>query len=243
MLTKDELTRYDRQMMISGFGRKGQEKLKRTTVFVAGAGGLGSPVSIYLAVAGIGNLKIVDNDEVELSNLNRQVLHWNKDIGKEKSLSAKEKISQINPDVKIDATCETISEGNVFELVGGCDMIVDAMDNFPTRYLLNRAAIEKKIPFFHGGIYGFEGRAMTIIPGETACLRCIFPKAPPKETFPVIGVAPGVIGCIQVSEVVKYVVGIGELLKDRLLIYDGLSSRFTEIKIKRDQKCVDCGSG
>ena len=242
MLTKDELTRYDRQMMISGFGRKGQEKLKRTTVFVAGAGGLGSPVSIYLAVAGIGNLKIVDNDEVELSNLNRQVLHWNKDIGKEKSLSAKEKISQINPDVKIDATCETISEGNVFELVGGCDMIVDAMDNFPTRYLLNKAALKKNIPFFYGGVNGLHGMVTTIVPGETACLRCIVAEAPPPMVIPVIGVTPGIIGCIQATEAIKYIVGIGELLKNRLLLVDGLEMTFQEVEASRDPKCPDCNA-
>lgn len=241
MLTSDELERYDRQIMIGGFGQKGQENLKNTTVLVAGAGGLGSPVSIYLAAAGIGRLRIVDNDEVDLSNLNRQILHWTKDIGKHKSFSAKEKISEINPHVKIDAIYDEIGENNLLKLVDGCDMIVDAMDNFTTRYLLNRVAIEKRIPFFHGGVYGFEGRAMTIIPGETACLRCVFPNAPPKETFPVIGVAPGLIGCVQVSEVIKYVVGIGELLKNRLLIYDGLSSKFTEVEVKRNEKCVDCG--
>ena len=241
MLTEDELERYDRQIRINGFGKKGQEKLKKATVFVAGAGGLGSPASIYLAVAGIGRLKLVDNDKVDLSNLNRQILHWQKDIDKKKTQSAEKKISQLNPNVKIDTIYETIDEGNVFKLIDNCDVIVDAMDNFSTRYLLNRAALEKKIPLIHGGIYGFEGRVMTIIPRKSACLRCVFPEAPPKETFPVIGVAPGVIGCIQASEVVKYLVGIGELLKDRLLVYDGLSSRFTEIKVEKNPKCVDCG--
>ena len=241
ILTADELERYSRQIRIKGFGKEGQEKIKKTTVFVAGAGGLGSPVSIYLAAAGIGRLKIVDNDKVDLSNLNRQILHWNKDIGKKKSVSFREKISGLNPFVEVDTIHETIDENNVFELVDDCDVIVDAMDNFSTRYLLNRAAIDKKIPFIYGGVYGFEGRVMTTIPKETACLRCVFPKAPPKETFPVIGSAPGVVGCIQVSEVIKYVVGLGELLKNRLLVYDGLSSTFTEIKVKRNEKCEDCG--
>jgi len=241
MLTSEELKRYDRQIMIKGIGKDGQEKLKGATAFIAGAGGLGSPSSIYLAAAGIGRLRIVDDDEVDLSNLNRQILHQNEDIGKKKVISAEEKLTSLNPGVKIDAICETITEDNVFELLEGCDLIVDAMDNFPTRYLLNRAAIKNSIPFFHGGVCGFEGRAMSIIPGEGACLRCIFPKAPPKEKFPVIGVAPGVIGCIQASEAIKYVVGIGELLRNRLLIYDGLSSTFSLIEIRRDLECEDCG--
>lgn len=242
MLTPEELKRYDRQIMIKGLGKSGQEKLKNTTAFIAGAGGLGSPSSIYLAAAGIGRLRIVDNDVVDLSNLNRQILHGDEDIGKKKVISAEEKLTSLNPHVQIDAICETITEENIFELLKGCDLIVDAMDNFETRYLLNRAAIKNNIPFFHGGVYGFEGRAMSIIPRESACLRCVFPKAPPKEKFPVVGVAPGVIGCIQASEAIKYVVGLGDLLKNRLLIYDGLSSTFSEIEIRRDIKCDDCGN-
>ena len=241
MLTKDELTRYDRQIMLKGLGRDGQEKLKKARVFVAGAGGLGSPISIYLAVAGVGNIKIVDHDTIELSNLNRQILHGDEDIGKRKTDSAIQKLKGLNKDINVEAVAETITEENVAELVGDCDLIVDAMDNLPTRYLLNRTAISKNIPFFHGAVYGFEGRAMTVIPGETACLWCIYQGRVTRGKFPVIGVAPAVIGCLQATEVIKYLAGFGELLTGQLLIYDGLNLEFTKLGIKRDPNCQHCG--
>jgi len=241
MLTKDELTRYDRQIMLKGLGRDGQEKLKKARVFVAGAGGLGSPISIYLAVAGVGNIKIVDHDTIELSNLNRQILHGDEDIGKRKTDSAIQKLKGLNKDINVEAVAETITEENVAELVGDCDLIVDAMDNLPTRYLLNRTAISKNIPFFHGAVYGFEGRAMTVIPGETACLWCIYQGRVTQGKFPVIGVAPAVIGCLQATEVIKYLAGFGELLTGQLLIYDGLNLEFTKLEIKRDPNCQHCG--
>ncbi len=241
MLTTDERKRYDRQIMIKGIGEDGQEKLKRAKVVIAGGGGLGSPVSIYLAAAGVGTIRIVDHDRVELSNLNRQVLHWDKDIGRSKVESAAEKLSQLNRSVKIEPVGETISEANISRLVAGFDLIVDAMDNLPTRYLLNKAAIENHIPFFHGAIYGLEGRAMTIIPGKTACLRCVYRGLVPQEKFPVIGVTPAVIGCIQATEVIKYITGIGKLLTNRMLVYDGLNMRFTELLVKRNPDCEHCG--
>jgi adenylyltransferase/sulfurtransferase len=241
MLTKDELERYDRQIMIRGFGEEGQEKLKRAKVIIAGSGGLGSPVSIYLAAAGVGTIRIIDHDRVELSNLNRQVLHWGEDVGKRKVDSALEKLERLNQGVKIEATEETITEGNVSQLVAGFDLIVDAMDNLPTRYILNKAALERNIPFFHGAVYGFEGRAMTIIPGETACIMCLYRGFFPREKFPVIGVTPAVIGCIQATEVIKYIVGIGDLLTNRLLTFDGLDMKFTEFRVKRDPSCEHCG--
>jgi molybdopterin/thiamine biosynthesis adenylyltransferase len=242
MLSKKALERYDRQIMIPGFGAAGQEKLKKAKVFIAGAGGLGSPVAIYLAAAGIGTLRIADHDTVELSNLNRQVLHWNKDIGREKVASAAAKLKKLNPQIRIEPIGKTITEDNAAGLVADSDLIVDAMDNLPTRYLLNRTAIAKNIPFFHGAVYGFEGRAMTVIPGKSACLNCLYHGAiVPKEKFPVIGVAPAVIGCIQAAEVIKYIVGLGELLTGRLLNYDGLRMKFTEFNIKRDPGCAVCG--
>ncbi len=240
MLTVYERERYDRQIMIAEIGEDGQERLKKAKVFIAGAGGLGSPASLYLAAAGVGMIRIVDQDMVALSNLNRQVLHWDEDIGKKKTASATEKLKKLNRKVEIEAIEETITEANVFQLVSGFDLIVDAMDNLPTRYLLNKAALEKNIPFFHGAVYGFEGRAMTIIPGKTACLRCVYRGVPPGEKFPVIGVTPAVIGCIQATEVIKYIVGIGELLTNRLLIYDGLNMKFTEFKAKKDPYCEHC---
>lgn len=233
--------RYERQVMIGGFGEEGQRRLKSASVFIAGAGGLGSPAAIYLAAAGVGRIRIVDRDKVELSNLNRQVLHGDSDLGRMKAVSAKEKLNSLNYEVVIEALAEEINEENVSELTAGCDLIVDALDNFPTRYLLNRIALQKSLPFFHGGVYGFEGRAMTMIPGKSACLRCLYKKGAEAIKFPVIGVAPAVIGSIQAAEVIKYLVGIGRLLTDRLLVYDGLSSTFTEMKLKKHHDCEDCG--
>ncbi len=241
MLTIEEQERYDRQIMMRGFGEEGQEKLKRAKVIIAGSGGLGSPASIYLAAAGVGTIRIIDHDRVELSNLNRQVLHWDNDIGRNKVDSAAEKLSQLNRGVKIEAMEETINEANIARLVAGFDLIVDAMDNLPTRFLLNKTAIENHIPFIHGAVYGLEGRAMTIIPGKTACLRCVYRGLIPEEKFPVIGVTPAVIGCIQATEVIKYIVGIGRLLTNRLLVYDGLNMKFTELAVKRDPNCEHCG--
>jgi len=241
MLTEDELIRYDRQIMIKGIGEDGQERLKKARVFVAGGGGLGSPISIYLAVAGVGTIRLVDHDTVELSNLNRQILHGNGDIGERKIDSAVQKLENLNKDVTVEAVAETITEKNISRLVGDCDLIVDAMDNLPTRYVLNRAAIEKNIPFFHGAVYGFEGRAMTVIPGRTACLWCIYQGRVTQGKFPVIGVAPAVIGCLQATEVIKYLTGIGELLTGQLLMYDGLNLEFTKLEVKRDPNCQHCG--
>jgi len=241
MLTKDELERYDRQILIKGFGEEGQARLKKAKVFIAGAGGLGSVTATYLAAAGVGVIRVVDHDKVELSNLNRQVLQWDEDIGKEKADSAAEKLKRLNPGLKVEAVKEKISQANISQLVAGFDLIVDAMDNLPTRYLLNKVAIEMKIPFFHGAVHGFEGRAMTIIPGETACLGCVYRGAIVEGKFPVLGVTPGVIGCIQATEAIKYIVGIGQLLTNRLLVYDGLNMKFSEFKIKRDPNCEYCG--
>jgi molybdopterin/thiamine biosynthesis adenylyltransferase len=242
MLTAEELQRYDRQIMIYGFGEEGQEKLKKTRAFIAGAGGLGSPVCIYLAAAGIGTLRIADHDVVDLSNLNRQIVHWEENIDKKKVESAAAKLRKLNSSIKVEPIAETITEANVSRLVGDSDVIVDAMDNLPTRYLLNKTAVEKGIPFFHGAVYGFEGRAMTVLPGKTACLNCLYHGATvPKEKFPVIGVTPAVIGCIQATEVIKYIVGLGELLTDRLLNYDALAMKFSEFKINKDPDCVVCG--
>ena len=241
MLTKDELERYDRQIMIKGIGEEGQEKLKRAKVFIAGVGGLGSPISIYLAAAGVGTMRLVDHDRVELSNLNRQVLHGDGDIGKRKGDSAVENLKKLNQWLNTEAISETITEDNVSQLVTGFDLIVDAMDNLPTRYLLNKAAIDKKIPFFHGAVYGFEGRAMTTIPGKTACLWCVYQGRVTQGKFPVIGVAPAIIGCIQATEVIKYITGIGELLTNKLLIYDGLNLEFTKLTVEQDPNCPHCG--
>ncbi len=242
ILTDYDRERYDRQIRIQGFGETGQRKLKKASVLVAGSGGLGFPVSSYLVSSGIGKMKIVDNDVVELSNLNRQLLHWDKDIGRRKIDSAYEKLTQMNPEVEVETVDEVITEINVFDLVEGVDAVIDAMDNFTTRYILNKAVLERRIPFFHGGVYELTGQAATILPGETPCLRCIFPEAPKPGTFPVLGSVAGVIGTIQATEVVKYFTGIGSLLRDKLLIYEGESSIFYLIEVKSNPNCPDCKS-
>ncbi len=171
MLDTEELERYDRQIMISGFGKDGQERLKKARVIIGGCGGLGLPIAVYLAAAGVGTIRLIDHDKVSLSNLNRQILHWDNDIGRKKVESASEKLVQLNKHINIEPISELISEDNISSLTDGFDAIVDAIDNLSTRYLLNKAAIKNNIPFFHGAVYGLEGRAMTIIPGETACLK------------------------------------------------------------------------
>ena len=239
MLTRNEQKRYERQIRV--FGDDGQERLKNAKVFIAGAGGLGSAISIYLAAAGIGRIRIVDHKKIALNNLNRQILHWDEDIGKRKAASAEEKLKKINPYVRVEAMSETIEENNILELVDDFDLIVDATDNFHTRYLLNRTAVAKNIPFFHGAINGLYGQATTIIPGKTACLKCIFPEPPPLMTFPVIGATCGVIGCIQATEVIKHLIKMGSFLENKLLLWDGLDAKIDEIELERNPSCEDCG--
>jgi molybdopterin-synthase adenylyltransferase len=242
MLTPDDKLRYDRQIMIPGFGEEGQEKLKKARVVIAGVGGLGSPIAIYLAAAGVGTIRIIDRDTVDLSNLNRQVLHWQKDVGRKKVESAVEKLRAINPGISVEAIADTIDENNVRSLLKGYDVVVDAMDNSTIRFLLNKTALEFKMPFVHGAVYGLEGRAMTVVPGSSACLRCLYKGNPPQEKFPVLGTTPAIIACIQVTEIIKIITGIGTLLTDRLLIYDGRSMKFTELILHRDETCEHCGN-
>ena len=239
MLSQNERERYSRQIML--FGEEGQERLKKATIFIAGAGGLGSPISIYLAVAGVGKIVLVDKDSVERTNLNRQILHYDRDIGRRKTASALEKLQEINPDIIVEVIDTTIDETNVCTLVEGADGIVDAMDNFPTRYLLNRVAVGKKIPLFHGAIRGLYGQATTILPGKTACLQCVFPHPSPGEIFPVVGLTPGIIGMVQATEVVKYLVGTGELLANRLLLWNGERTIMEELVLERNPSCEICG--
>lgn len=240
-LTQNDKIRYSRQMLMPGWGEEAQERLRASRVFVAGAGGLGSPVSIYLAVAGIGELVICDADRVELSNLNRQILHPDARVGHLKALSAGETLGSLNPDIEIVPQAEYLDKDCVECLVGRPDAVVDCLDNFETRYLLNRYCLDRGIPFVHGAVSGLVGQLTFISPPETPCLRCIFPHAPPKELFPVLGATPGIIGTMQAIEVLKHLTGVGETLKGTLLIFEGDEMLFTPIKAKRAPGCPDCG--
>ena len=240
-LTPTELQRYDRQILIRQVGREGQKRLKQASVVIAGAGGLGSPIAMYLAAAGVGRLTLIDCDTVETGNLNRQLLHWQKDVGRAKSESALEKLQWLNPGIRVETSSTKIDADNAANLITGCNAVVDALDNMATRYILNQAAINYGIPFFHGAVNGFEGQAMSILPGKSACLRCWSKGPVPDSVTPVIGVTPGIIGTIQATEVVKYLIGKGDLLQNRMIRYDGLAMVFKEFRIRRNPECDHCG--
>ncbi|MFX1520547.1 MAG: ThiF family adenylyltransferase [Promethearchaeota archaeon] len=242
-LTPSELKRYDRQMMIKGWGVEGQEKLKKSKIVVMGVGGLGCPVSIYLAVGGVGHLVLIDKDKPDLSNMNRQILHWEKDIGRDKAISAKEKLVQMNSDITIEGLTLEITEENILDLVKDATVVIDAMDNFHVRYLINDACVNHKIPFVHAGIYGLEGQLTTIMPGKGPCLKCIFPTPPiEQKKFPVLGATPAVLATLQAMEAFKLVLGIGAPLIGRLLIFDGEVMSFDVMQIKRRDDCEVCSN-
>ncbi len=240
-LSERELERYNRQIRIDDFGEEGQRKLKSASVFVAGVGGLGSLATLYLTGAGIGSLEIVDDDEVELSNLNRQVLYREKDVGRDKADVAEEKLSYYNSDIKVEGYKREINKNSAHELLEGCDLVIDCMDNYPARYALNKACVEKNIPLFHAAVEGMNGQATTIIPGKTPCLKCIVPKSPPSKTCPVLGATPGLLATIQVHEVIKYLLDIGNLLTGELLIVES-GSEFNKIEINKNPECGVCGN-
>jgi molybdopterin-synthase adenylyltransferase len=240
-LNSKELNRYQRQMLINNWGEEGQEKLKSSTVFIAGAGGLGSPVAIYLAAAGIGTIRICDFGDPELSNLNRQILHDDTRIGTNKALSAKKTLLKINPHVCVEPLSGKITENTVEELVGESSIILDCLDNFRTRHILNRYAVQKGVPMVHAGIHGLSGQITFIHTPVTPCLYCIFPGSVPDQVFPVAGVTTGVIGSLEALEAVKWILGIGENLKGKLLFWDGELMEFQQIEIKKDPNCPVCG--
>jgi adenylyltransferase/sulfurtransferase len=241
-LTAQDRERYKRQMMMGSWGEETQRKLKNSTVFVAGVGGLGSPAAIYLAVAGIGHIVLCDFDTPELTNLNRQILHDDSRLGTNKAVSGKMTLEKLNPDIRVTALTDKIEAHNVDELVGKAAIIVDCMDNFPTRFVLNESAIRKNIPLVHGSIWGLEGRLSFIHSPETPCLQCLFSDSPPKEVFPVLGTTPGVIGTLEALEAIKYLTGVGKNLKNKLLLWDGGAMEFRTLKIRRDPDCPACGA-
>ena len=238
-----ELERYDRQIRIKGLGKSGQSKLKKARVMVVGAGGLGCPASLYLVAAGIGHVAVVDKETVELSNLNRQILHWNDDIGRPKGISMMEKLRQLNPDVTVETVQKIVTTGNARQLVKGFTVVVDALDNWRTRFLLNKACVKEKIPFVHAGVYSLYGQITTILPGKGPCLQCILPKIPPEEEkFPVLGATVGTLGLLEALETIKIITGLGEPLVGRMLHFDGETMSFQEIKVERRRNCPVCGS-
>jgi molybdopterin/thiamine biosynthesis adenylyltransferase len=247
MFSEEQIERYSRHIILKEVGGKGQQKLLGGKVMIIGAGGLGSPIALYLAAAGVGTIGIADADLVELSNLQRQIAHQTKDIGVPKVLSAREKMVAMNPDVRVNTYHEWISAANILNIIEKYDFVIDGTDNFAAKFLINDACVLAGKPYSHGGILHFVGQTLTFIPGQSACYRCIFPTPPPKDAIPtcsqagVLGVLPGVIGMIQATEALKYLLGMGELLASRLLIYDALAMTFRTVQVRRNAHCPICG--
>lgn len=247
-LTPDQRNRYQRHLLLPEVGEAGQQKLLNKSVLLLGAGGLGSPAALYLAAAGVGRIGIIDMDEVDTSNLQRQILHNMDRVGERKVDSAKKTINLLNPDVEVRTYDVRLGADNVLDIIDGYDVIVDGMDNFPTRYLVNDAALLKKIPVVHGSIFRFEGQVTVFKPYEGPCYRCFVPEPPPAELAPscseagVLGVLPGIIGSIQAMEAIKLLLDLGDPLVGRLLSYDALEETFRTFKMRRDPNCPACGN-
>jgi molybdopterin/thiamine biosynthesis adenylyltransferase/rhodanese-related sulfurtransferase len=245
-LTAEQRERYSRHLLLDEVGLEGQQKLLNAKVLLLGAGGLGSPVALYLAAAGVGTLGLVDNDEVDLSNLQRQVIHTSERIGVAKVDSAAQTINELNPDVNVIKHQVRLDASNIMEILPGYDIVVDGLDNFPTRYLLNDASVRLKIPVVSAAILGFEGQLSVFKPYDGPCYRCLFPVPPPAELAPscgangVLGVLPGTMGLLQATEVIKLILGAGEPLIGRLLMYDALAAEVSEVKVRRDPECPIC---
>lgn len=259
-LTESQIERYSRHILLQDVGVEGQEKILQAKVLIIGAGGLGAPAALYLAAAGVGTIGIVDADNVDLSNLQRQVIHTTADVGRPKVVSAKEKMEAINPDVHVNAIKEFLYSDNALDIIRDYDFIIDGTDNFPVKFLINDACVMLKKPFSHGGILRFRGQTFTYVPDTapadapaaehhgSACYRCMFKEPPPVGAVPtcsqagVLGAIAGMLGTIQAAEALKYILGIGQLLTNRLLTFDAKTMEFRTIPVKRREACPVCGS-
>ena len=247
--TNEQLERYARHIILKQVGVKGQKKLLDAKVLIVGTGGLGSPAAMYLAAAGVGTIGLIDDDKVELSNLQRQIIHTTKDIGKYKVMSGKETIKNLNPDVQVLTYQERVDSGNLPQIIKDqdYDFIIDATDNFPAKFLINDTCVLLNKPFSHAGIIQFFGQTMTYVPGKGPCYRCVFQSPPPPGAVPtckeagVLGVIAGILGTLQATEALKYVLGIGELLTGCLLTYDALDMSFHKVPLSRRKSCEVCG--
>lgn len=247
MFTEEQIERYSRHIILKDVGGAGQQKLLNAKVLVIGAGGLGAPAALYLAAAGVGTLGIIDGDRVDLSNLQRQVIHFTPDVGRPKVQSAKDKINQLNPDVNVVTYEDVVHAGNILDVIKDYDFVLDGTDNFSAKFLINDACVMANKPYSHGGILRFDGQTMTVIPGETACYRCVFHSPPPKNAVPtcsqagVLGAIAGMLGTMQAAEVLKYITGVGDLITNRMVIFNAKTMEFRNAKFKRNPKCGVCG--
>ncbi len=245
--TVEQLERYSRHILLDKVGVEGQINIMDSSVLIIGAGGLGAPAALYLAAAGIGRIGIVDSDKVDLSNLQRQVIHFTKDIGLSKVQSAKEKMMSINPDIEVITINEFACADNIIGILDGWDFVIDGTDNFAAKFLINDACVIAGIPFSHGGILRFDGQTMTVLPGKTACYRCVFPSPPPKNLVPtcsqagVLGAIAGMLGTIQAAEALKFVTKAGDNLYNRLLTFDALTMNFRTVIVEKRIDCPVCG--
>jgi adenylyltransferase/sulfurtransferase len=247
-LSKDQIQRYSRQLILPEVGVKGQGQLQRSSVLIIGAGGLGSPAALYLAAAGVGKLGIIDREAVALSNLHRQILHGTSDLGRPKSESARQRLAYLNPEIEVVAIQGSVQAETALEMCRGYQLVLDGSDNIATRYLVNDACVLSNIPLVYGGVVGFRGQVMVIQPRRSACLRCVFPEPPVAGEIPscqeagVIGSVAGLIGSLMAHEALKVLLGIGEGLANRLLVFEGLTSRWREVPVRRDSACAVCGN-
>jgi len=246
-LTEQQIERYSRHIILDHVGGAGQEKLLSSKVLIVGAGGLGAPAGLYLAAAGVGTIGVIDADKVDLTNLQRQIIHHTDDVGTEKVVSAKAKMRAINPDITVKTYHQRARADNIREIIREYDFVIDGTDNFTAKFLINDACFFEKVAFSHAGILKFYGQLITVLPGRTTCYRCIFHSPPPEGAVPscsqagVLGVLAGVIGSLQATEAIKYLLGIGELLTNALLSYDALAMEFRKVHLNRNPNCVLCG--